>query len=76
MIFSRHAKRRMRLYSFSENDIKTVLESSSLEMSIRKQEIIAKLKKFPYPIKVVFEVKEKSIFIITCYLLKRAKYEN
>jgi len=73
---SRHAKRRMKLYSIEENDINFLLNHSSKTKFVGRHEIIAKLEKFSYPLKAIIDVREKDIFIITCYPLKRARNEN
>ncbi len=70
---SRHAKRRMRLYSIEENDINFLLNNSSKSKFVGRHEIIAKLENFSYPLKAIIDVREKDIFIITCYLLKKSK---
>jgi len=76
LILSRHAKRRMKLYSIEESDIQFLLNTYAINSKVGRQDIVAKLEKFSYPIKVIFEVKENTIQLITCYLLKRAKDEN
>jgi len=60
--YSRHAKRRMRLYRISKFTVESLLEGVQ---GIGKQEIIKKIHRYKYPIKVVFEIKNDFIMIIT-----------
>jgi len=66
----------MKLYSIKESDISFLLNHSQKTKIIGKHDVVDKLANFSYPIKVLFEVREKDIFIITCYPLKRARNEN
>jgi hypothetical protein len=74
MKISRHARNNMRLYKVSEGDIITAVESP--DVSTKEEERIAVMKNFQdkfsgYPLKVVYEMVEKEIFIVTVYPLKR-----
>lgn len=77
VIFTRHAKRRMKLYNISKSDVINVLKSlKSYELNFAKNEVIATVNKFVYPIKVIFEKKKEGYVIITAYPLKRGRNEN
>jgi hypothetical protein len=67
--FSRHARRRMKLYNISEDTVQTLLESANNQ---NKNEIIKEVPGFKYPLKLVFKKKMNLILIITVYPLKRA----
>jgi hypothetical protein len=74
MKISRHARNNMRLYKVSERDIVTVLESP--DVSTKEENRMVVMKNFQdkfsgYPLKVVYEMVEKEIFIVTVYPLKR-----
>jgi len=75
--FSRHAKRRMRLYNISEEDVQTILRSKKRDawISDDRNEAIDHevLSQHGYPIKVVFTLKGDAITVITAYPLKRGK---
>ena len=66
--YSRHAKRRMKLYGISENIVESILEKENTE---KKNTIVKEIQGFAYPVKVVFERKMNHILIITVYPLKR-----
>ena len=66
--FSRHAKRRMKLYGISEDIVKNLLEKEDEE---NRHIIIKDVPEFIYPIKIVFENKMNHILVITVYPLKR-----
>ena len=67
--FSRHARRRMKLYNISEDMVKNLLEEANQE---NRNEIIKEVPGFKYPIKLIFEKKMNLILVITVYPLKRA----
>ncbi len=69
--FSRHAKRRGKLYKIPEVTIKEILQDLSLEDG--EHEIIKDLSEFKFPIKVVAVVKEGIVTIITNYPLKKGR---
>ena len=60
--YSRHAKRRMALYNINKFTVESILKGVT---SKGKQEIVKKISKYKYPIKVVFEIKNDFIMIIT-----------
>lgn len=69
--FSRHARRRMELYAISETMVKKLLPREITRFG--RHEIINQVEGFALPIKVVFEVKDSKITIITAYSVKRRK---
>jgi len=73
--FSRHAKRRMKLYCISEETVSSVIGDRHREVgySDGKYEVIGKepVPKYGYPIKVVFSQETGKITVITAYPLKR-----
>lgn len=73
--FSRHARRRMKLYDLSEEDVSCVIKYQNPQLNFleRKYEIISekKFSRHGYPIKVVFSYENGKIIVITSYPLKR-----
>lgn len=69
--FSRHAKRRAKLYEISESIIERVLAESELKEG--KHELIKEFNGFKYPIKIVVSVENDSVTVITNYPLKRGR---
>lgn len=76
--YSRHAKRRMKLYDISPEDIILVVNSGVREVQEdRTIYFLPNLQgKFRYPIKVVTIESSDSLLIVTAYPLKRAKDQN
>lgn len=70
IIFSRHARRRMKLYNITESVIQYIVQEATTE---GKQERIKKITDFKLPIKVVFDRQPQETVIITAYLLKKEK---
>jgi hypothetical protein len=66
--FSRHAKRRIRLYNLREEVIVELLSDVKKQ---GQQEIVKKVSGFDKPIKVVFDVQEEYIVVVSAYPLKR-----
>jgi len=67
--FSRHARRRMKLYNISEN---IVIEFISESIStIGRHVLVRKVAEHALPIKIVVEAKVNEIVVITAYPLKR-----
>jgi uncharacterized protein YuzE len=66
--FSRHAKRRAKLYKIPESIVETIIENCSLPEGIH--EIVRDLKGFKYPIKVVIAIEDNVCTIVTNYPLK------
>ena len=78
--FSRHAKRRAKLYNLDLDDIVEILGSLNLKdfENYKQNEIIDTRfsEKYGYPLKIIFQIEEMKIIIITNYPLKRKLYEN
>ncbi len=69
--FSRHAKRRAKLYKIPESTILDILESIKLPQG--KHEITKSVEGFKYPLKIVISVGGDIISIITTYPLKKGR---
>ncbi len=66
--FSRHAKRRARLYGISESTVSASLERMNLAQG--EHEIINDIGQ-KYPLKIVVSVKKDTLSVITNYPLKK-----
>ena len=71
--FSRHAKRRAKLYKIPEHEITSLLKNLILPEG--EHQIIRNLPDFDLPIKIVITVENNLMTIVTCYPLKKA-YNN
>jgi len=72
VIFSRHAKRRMKLYEISEDHVLTVLAAGHQENCDPDRTALVKdINGFQYPLKVVVQKEGDTCTIITAYPLKR-----
>jgi len=69
--FSRHAKRRAKVYKISESKILDILKI--MDLSRGKHEIIRNVEGFKYPLKIVIDVEGDIITVITNYPLKKGK---
>ncbi len=69
--FSRHAKRRAKLYKIPESTIKKVLKP--LELAQGKHEIIKKVEGFKFPLIIVVDIKNDIITVITNYPLRKGR---
>ncbi|MEW6326865.1 MAG: DUF4258 domain-containing protein [Thermodesulfobacteriota bacterium] len=69
--FSRHAKRRAKLYEISETTIKDILTNMNLHQG--EHEIIKDVPGLKYPLKIVVSVEEDLITVITNYPLKKGR---
>jgi hypothetical protein len=69
--FSRHAKRRSKLYNISESIIIDILKS--MDLSQGEHEIIRNVRGFKYPLKIVIDVESDIITVITNYPLKKRR---
>lgn len=69
--FSRHARRRAKLYSIPESEIKNILEKKGLNDG--EHEIIVDISGFKYPIKIVVKVESNLVIVVTNYPLKKGK---
>jgi len=67
--FSRHAKRRAKLYNISESVVENILKDSNLKNG--EHEIVREVSGFKYPIKIVVAVEESIMTVITNYPLKK-----
>jgi len=70
--FSRHAKRRAKLYDISESIILEVLENKDLSGQ-GIHEIVENVEGFKYPLKIVVAVENDIITIVTSYPLKKGR---
>ena len=69
--FSRHAKRRAKLYNISEDIIINILEN--LDLSEGEHEIIRDVEGFKYPLKIVVKVESDIVTVVTNYQLKKGR---
>ena len=67
--FSRHAKRRGKLYKIPEDMVENILEGKNLSQG--DHEIIENVEGFNYPLKIVISVEKDIITVITNYPLKK-----
>ena len=71
IIFSRHAKRRIKLYCLSEDRIRILLAKEALGQG--NNEIIIKYTSASKKVKIVMMVEEDKVTVITAYPLKRGR---
>ena len=69
--FSRHAKRRAKLYNISEDIVINILEN--LELNDGGHEIIREVEGFKYPLKIIVTVESDIAKIVTNYPLKKGR---
>ncbi len=69
--FSRHAKRRAKLYGISESMVIDILRNMNLHQG--EHEIIKDVPGFKYPLKIVVSVEEDLITVVTNYPLKKGR---
>ena len=69
--FSRHAKRRAKLYKIPESTILRILEGK--EFNQGNQEIIENVEGFKYPLKILIAVENDIITVETNYPLKKGR---
>lgn len=69
--FSRHAKRRAKLYKIPESVFETIL--AGLHLNDGEHEIIKNVSGFKYPIKIVVAVESGIVTVITNYPLKKGR---
>ena len=67
--FSRHARRRMRLYKITENVVINIVENAGL--SLGKQTFLHESAGQKLPVKIVAVVEETVTTIVTVYPLKK-----
>ena len=70
IIFSRHAKRRAKLYGIPESTVSDILAKMNLHLG--EQEIIKNIGQ-KYPLKIVVSVKKDNISVVTNYPLKKGR---
>jgi hypothetical protein len=68
--FSRHAKRRARLYGISESTVADIVTKMNLPHG--EHEIIKDIGQ-KYPLKIVVSVKKDTVSVITNYPLKKGR---
>jgi hypothetical protein len=71
IIFSRHARRRTKLYGIPEPTVKTILLNMNLPQG--EHEIIKEVSGWKYPLKLVVSVEGSTITVITNYPLKKGR---
>ena len=69
--FSRHAKRRAKLYEIPTSTIEKILADSDLNDG--EHELIRDVPGFNYPIKIVISVENNIMTVITNYPLKKGR---
>ena len=69
IIFSRHAKRRLKLYKLSENTVVEIIGDAKLTEG--RNIIIKRISANKYPLKIVVEVAKAKIIVVTNYPLKK-----
>jgi len=69
--FSRHAKRRAKLYDIPEITIEKILADLGLHEG--EHELIKEVPGFKYPIKIVVSVENNIMTVITNYPLKKGR---
>ncbi len=69
--FSRHAKRRAKLYNISEDIIISIIEAQQLGEG--EHEIIRDVDGFKYPLKIVVKVEGDIMTVVTNYPLKKGR---
>jgi len=69
--FSRHAKRRARLYNIPESTVSGLLADMDLRQG--EGEIVRRVAGFQYPLKIVISVEEDVVTVVTNYPLKKGR---
>jgi len=67
--FSRHARRRAKLYGIPESAIQTFVQANACVQGMN--EIIVTMEDFKYPIKIVVSRRQNELTVITNYPLKK-----
>ena len=77
--FSRHSKRRMKLYDIDENDIINAINDYFLKNKLLygRHDILNESlsAKYTYPVKIIFSVENEKIIVISVFPFKRG-YKN
>jgi len=71
IVFSRHAKRRAKLYNIAEATISAVLTNLPLRQG--EHVIVKNVTGIKYPLKIVISVEKDMATVITSYPLKKGK---
>lgn len=69
--FSRHAKRRGKLYKITEETVRRILAGKELIQG--NQEIIENVEDFKYPLKITVSVEDDIITVVTSYPVKKGR---
>jgi len=69
--FSRHAKRRAKLYRIPISTVERIL--ATLELADGEHELIRDISGFKYPIKIVVSVENDIMTVVTNYPLKKGR---
>ena len=70
--YTRHAKRRMKLYEITEAEIKAAIElGKKTKAGEVKLEFVHNVNNRKLPLKVVCKIVDNDYLIITCYPLKK-----
>jgi hypothetical protein len=69
--YSRHARRRARLYGISEVVVTGIL--STMDLPDGKHEIVHEAPGFRYPLKIVISIEQDETRIVTVYPLKKGR---
>jgi hypothetical protein len=69
--FSRHAKRRAKLYEIPESTVEKML--ANLDLSDGEHELIRDIAGFRYPIKIVVSIDNDIMTVATNYPLKKGR---
>ncbi len=69
--FSRHARRRMKLYKIPADGVTGAIEDSDRAQG--HHEVVQPFTGFALPIKIVYEVEGETITVVTAYPLKRGR---
>jgi len=77
MKLARHARNNMRLYNISQSDVRAVIDSP--DVTEKEGNKIVAIKSFSnrfsgYPLKVVYEIIDEEIAVITAYPLKKKEW--
>ena len=69
--FSRHARRRAKLYRIPQSTVERVL--ATMELADGEHELVRDISGFKYPLKIVVAVENDIITVITNYPLKKGR---
>lgn len=77
ILFSRHARRRIALYRIDADDVQKIIgRFMEKQPSVAGKQIIVDQStqtKYTFPLKIVFDVGESNITVITAYPLKKGR---